>query len=84
MVRKPDGFPIPNSNGIVGNVYWGESLTVVTCDFPGLNKVITYCQMNASSSALTSVKKTRSLDNLFVFKEPKKSLKKTPLGLFSR
>ena len=28
---------IPNSNGIVGNVYWGESLAVVACDFPGLN-----------------------------------------------
>ena len=27
----------PNSNGIVRNVYWGESLTVVTCDFSGLN-----------------------------------------------
>ena len=35
--RKPDGFPIPNSNRLVGNVYWGESLIVVTCDFPGLN-----------------------------------------------
>ena len=39
--------------------------------------------MNDSSSALTSVKKTRSLDNIFVFKDPEKSLKKTPLGLFS-
>ena len=35
---KPDRFPIPNSNGLVGNVYWGEYLTVVTCDFPGLNR----------------------------------------------
>ena len=39
--------------------------------------------MNESSSALMSVKKTISLDNLFVFKEPEKSLKKTTLGLFS-
>ena len=38
--------------------------------------------MNDSSSDLTSTKKTRSLNNLFVFKEPEKSLKKTPLGLF--
>ena len=38
--------------------------------------------MKDSSSALMSVKKTRSLDNLFVFKEPEKSLKKNPLGLF--
>ena len=25
-------------NGLVGNVDWGESLTVVTCEFPGLNR----------------------------------------------
>ena len=31
--------------------------------------------MNDSSSALTSVKKTRSLDNIFVFKEPEKEFK---------
>ena len=37
MDRRPDGFPIPNSHGLVGNVDWGESLTVVTCEFPGLN-----------------------------------------------
>ena len=24
-------------NGIVGNVDWGESLTVVACEFPGHN-----------------------------------------------
>ena len=24
-------------NGLVGNVDWGESLTVATCEFPGLN-----------------------------------------------
>ena len=24
-------------NGLVGNVDWGESLTVVSCEFPGLN-----------------------------------------------
>ena len=38
--------------------------------------------MKYSSNALMSVKKKRSLDNLFAFKEPEKSLKKTPLGLF--
>ena len=38
--------------------------------------------MNESSSALTSVKKTTSLENIFVFKEPEKSLKNTPLGIF--
>ena len=35
--RKPDGFPTPNSHGLVGNVDWGESLTVVACEFLGLN-----------------------------------------------
>ena len=40
MDRKLDGFSIPNSNGLVGNVYWGESITIVTCDFPGLNNSI--------------------------------------------
>ena len=28
--HKPDGLPTPNNNELVGNVYWGESLTVVT------------------------------------------------------
>ena len=27
-------------NGLVGNVYWGESLTVVASEFPSLNTVI--------------------------------------------
>ena len=27
----------PGHYKLVGNVYWGESLTVVTCDFPGIN-----------------------------------------------
>ena len=40
--------------------------------------------MNDSSSALTSVKKAISLDNIFVFKETEKSLKKNPLGLLKR
>ena len=40
MDLKMDGFPIPNSNRLVGNVYWGEFLTVVTCDFLGLNKAL--------------------------------------------
>ena len=35
--HKPDRFPIPNSHGLVGNVDWGESLAVVSCEFPGLN-----------------------------------------------
>ena len=26
-------------NGLVGNVDWGESLTVVACEFPGLNRI---------------------------------------------
>ena len=26
-------------NGLVGNVDWGESLTVATCDFPCLNRL---------------------------------------------
>ena len=38
--------------------------------------------MNNSSSALTSVKKTTPLDNIFMFRESKKSLKKTPIGFF--
>ena len=33
--------------------------------------------MEDSSNTLTSVKKTRSLNNLFVFREPKNSLKRT-------
>ena len=33
-----NGFPIPNSHGLVGNVDWGESLTVVACEFMGLNR----------------------------------------------
>ena len=37
-----------------------------------------------SSNNLTRVKRTRSLDNIFVFKEREKRLKDTPLGsLFS-
>ena len=38
--------------------------------------------MNNSSNALMSMKNTRSLDNIFVFKELKKSLKKTLLDVF--
>ena len=38
---QTDRFPIPNSNGLVRNIYWGESLTVVACDFPGLNTLMT-------------------------------------------
>ena len=29
--------PFQTVNGLVGNVDWGECLSVVTCDFPGLN-----------------------------------------------
>ena len=36
LEHKPDGFPTPNSHGLVRNVDWGESLTVVSCEFPGL------------------------------------------------
>jgi hypothetical protein len=35
------------------------------------------------SNTLTSVKRKRSLDNLFMFRESKKSLKGTPGGSFS-
>ena len=35
--RKPDGFPTPNSHGLVGNVDWGESLVVVAYKFLGFN-----------------------------------------------
>ena len=27
-------------NGLVGNVDWGESLTIFACEFPGLNSFI--------------------------------------------
>ena len=37
---KLDGFPIPNSHGLVGNVDWGESLAIVACEFPGLNTIL--------------------------------------------
>ena len=40
MDCKPDGFPIPNSHGLVGNVDWGESLAVVAYEFPGLNRFL--------------------------------------------
>ena len=29
--------PYQKVNGLVGNVDWGESLTVISCDFPSLN-----------------------------------------------
>ena len=35
--RKLDGFPIPNSHGLIGNIDWGESLAIVACDFSGRN-----------------------------------------------
>ena len=38
--------------------------------------------MNESSNALTSVKKTISLDNLFIFREPEMSLNETLLDFF--
>ena len=41
---KPDGFPTPNSHGLVGNVDWGESLDVVACKFLGLNTSMELCQ----------------------------------------
>ena len=40
--------------------------------------------MDDSSNTLTSVKKTRSLDNLFVFREPEKGLNRTSLGFFTQ
>ena len=38
--------------------------------------------MNESLSVLMSVKKIRSLDNLFIFRDSEKSLKETPLEFF--
>ena len=35
-----------------------------------------------SSNALTSVKRTRLLDNIFMFRESEKTLKETPGGSF--
>ena len=29
-------------NGLVGNVDWGESLTVAACEFPGPNTLLIY------------------------------------------
>ena len=29
-------------NGLVGNVDWGESLTVIACEFPGLNTLFIF------------------------------------------
>ena len=31
--HKLDGFPTPNSHVLVGNVDWGESLAIVSCEF---------------------------------------------------
>ena len=42
-------------NGLVGNVYWGESFVVVACDFPGLNR--TSIASAAPSSAIFGVEK---------------------------
>ena len=33
-------------NGLVGNVDWGESLTVVACKFPGINTAINFHTTN--------------------------------------
>ena len=38
--------------------------------------------MDDSSNTLMTVKKKISLDDIFIFKEPKKSLKRTPWGFF--
>ena len=41
-------------NGLVGNVDWGESLSVVACEFLGLNKTFCRCfdqRMNAELGA---------------------------------
>ena len=47
-------------------------------------KEITYHWTNDSSNTLASVKKTRSLNNLFIFREPEKGLKRTPWGFFTQ
>ena len=41
-------------------------------------KVITYRRINDSSNTLTTMKKTRSLDDIFIFRESEKGLKRTP------
>ena len=50
--------------------------------FNQLENEMTYHQTDDSSNTLTSVNKTRSLYNLFVFRESEKSLKITPLEFF--
>ena len=47
-----DGFPIPNSHGLVGKVDWGESLAVVAYEFPGLNS---FCARRRAASAWLAV-----------------------------
>ena len=32
-------------NGLVGNVDWGQSLSVVACEFPGLNKFLMFTEL---------------------------------------
>ena len=47
-------------------------------------KEITYHRMDDSSNTLTSVKKTRLLVNIFVFRELEKGLKRNPWGFFTQ
>ena len=45
--------------------------------FTSLERNMKWTQ-NFDTRFLTSVKKTRSLDDLFIFREPEKGLKRTP------
>ena len=47
-------------NGIVGNVDWGESLTVVSCKFPSLNS---FCARRRAASVWMA-EETRFLENI--------------------
>ena len=41
-------------NGLVGNVDWGESLTIVACEFPGLNNCIKDSRKTSSKGRRSS------------------------------
>ena len=55
-------------NGLVGNIDWGESLTVVACEFPGPNTFF-----KPKKSKLKLVKKVK--------KEPRKARFSWDIGL---
>ena len=59
---------------------WSVPFSYIVLSEP--KKEITYIRTDDSSNTLTSMKKTRSLDDLFIFREPEKSLKRNPLDFF--